>query len=280
MIVKVGAWVQRNISAVFEYCEKQDPAEFIRLQDLHYSKEVMGIYYPFCRTVAKIDQIETVRYWKQEYIVLGVPVRVSSQWFNPPTSNSLELFHKYLTDRQIPFEHSVVLAPNSDHTSKSVKREARGRYKMPAIGNGQNAVVRNILGSLGDEKFTAVDWEQVIADFAGCCAYCSNKGDLVMDHVVPINKKNLGEHRIGNLVPACRSCNAKKGSMDFRAFLSNNPLRIAVIEAHMDKYCYTPLGNSALLLETFSMAHAEVGQLADRYIALIEAILKKDEDIV
>lgn len=41
------------------------------------------------------------------------------------------------------------------------------------------------------------------------CAYCGATQDLTLDHVVP--RVRGGGHEPANLVPACRSCNAKKG---------------------------------------------------------------------
>ena len=53
------------------------------------------------------------------------------------------------------------------------------------------------------------EWERVAARYRGCCAYCGVEDDnLEMDHVVPVAKG--GGHRIGNFVPACRSCNSSK----------------------------------------------------------------------
>lgn len=42
------------------------------------------------------------------------------------------------------------------------------------------------------------------------CFYCSAVGTVELDHVVPIARG--GTHSIGNLVAACRRCNASKGS--------------------------------------------------------------------
>lgn len=42
------------------------------------------------------------------------------------------------------------------------------------------------------------------------CFYCGNVGQIELDHVVPIARG--GSHGIGNLVPACKSCNASKGA--------------------------------------------------------------------
>lgn len=40
------------------------------------------------------------------------------------------------------------------------------------------------------------------------CLYCGSLENITADHVIPINKG--GRHSIGNLVPACLSCNSSK----------------------------------------------------------------------
>lgn len=42
------------------------------------------------------------------------------------------------------------------------------------------------------------------------CVYCGDKKDLTLDHVIP--KSKGGKTSWGNLITACKSCNAKKGS--------------------------------------------------------------------
>ena len=185
--MKIGQIVKRHIQAMFDYCETHDPSEFLRLQDPRFSKETFDIYYPFCKRVSKIAQADLVRYWRDEFSVHGVPVRVTSQWFNPPTSKSLTLFHRYLRERRIPSSEiqDPALKTVEDTQVDAIKRAARGRFKGNAIGNAQNLLVRNILSRLGDEQFDASQWEAVIADFGNSCAYCGAAEDLVMDHVVP-----------------------------------------------------------------------------------------------
>lgn len=52
------------------------------------------------------------------------------------------------------------------------------------------------------------DWERTVRLFNRRCAYCGATGDLHMDHVVPLSRG--GTHTIGNVVPACPSCNLSK----------------------------------------------------------------------
>ena len=129
--MKIGKLVQNSISAIFDYCEKQDPDEFVRLQDPHYSKETFDVNYPFCRPVDQIGQTDRVRYWRREFIVNGMPVRVTSQWFNPPTSKSLPLFRSYLAQREIAITLSAnEVSPDDEKPDASV-RAARGRGVTP-----------------------------------------------------------------------------------------------------------------------------------------------------
>lgn len=44
--------------------------------------------------------------------------------------------------------------------------------------------------------------------YASPCIYCGSTSRIEADHVIPIARG--GRHSIGNLAPACRSCNAAK----------------------------------------------------------------------
>lgn len=273
--MKIGQFVKRHVPAIFDYCETSDPSEFARLQDPQYSKETFDINFPFCKPVSKITPAEHVRFYNATYVVHRVPVRVTSQWFNPPTSKSLPLLRQYLAKREIAQD----LSPQKEPTPPAAnERAARGRYKNYAIGNAQNGFVRHLLGRLGDEQFNADQWQTVVSDFDQRCAYCGAKGDLVMEHVIPINRTALGEHRLGNLVPACRSCNATKAEQDYRVFLAQETDRIAAIEAHMAKHDYVPIGENQKLKQIIDLAHQDVRQLADRYAAIIDTLLADEDD--
>lgn len=68
---------------------------------------------------------------------------------------------------------------------------------------------RRILLKAQDHRLvTERDWRRLCARYFNRCAYCAEAKPLTMDHIVPVVRG--GRHSIGNLLPACRSCNARK----------------------------------------------------------------------
>jgi len=58
---------------------------------------------------------------------------------------------------------------------------------------------------------TASEWQQILVAYNFSCAYCERSDvPMTQDHVTPISKG--GHHTKENIVPACRSCNAKKNN--------------------------------------------------------------------
>lgn len=56
---------------------------------------------------------------------------------------------------------------------------------------------------------TASDWLEILETFDHRCAYCLRSGlKLEQEHVTPVSRG--GGHTADNVVPACRSCNARK----------------------------------------------------------------------
>tara|TARA_R110000868_G_C10683026_1_gene747647 strand:+ start:47 stop:814 length:768 start_codon:yes stop_codon:yes gene_type:complete len=58
------------------------------------------------------------------------------------------------------------------------------------------------------------------AQFDGC-AYCGAHGDMHMDHFIPL--ATVGTHALGNLVPACPSCNYSKFDHDAETWYRAQP---------------------------------------------------------
>lgn len=104
------------------------------------------------------------------------------------------------------------------HRSKSKRRKAQQR--------GSTAIL------LSPDQL----WRRWV-EFGHRCAYCGVDGDLHMEHVVPISKG--GEHHLGNIVPACQTCNYSKGKNDARVWYRTQPFfseeRWLCIQTALDK---------------------------------------------
>lgn len=67
--------------------------------------------------------------------------------------------------------------------------------------------------------FCFEDWLSILEVFCHRCAYCLRSDvKLTMDHVQPISKGGL--HVVGNVVPACKSCNSRKNNRPVFVMLS------------------------------------------------------------
>ncbi len=273
--MRIGQFVKHFVPDIIHYCVEKDPHEIEKLQDLEYSRKTFGLSsYPFW---SKSDAIQhSKRFWTDVYIINGEEFRVNSQW----TVKHTEKFKKYLIDKNIATNETLealeieVKKESNEELEKKV--HSRGRYRGNAIGNAQNLLIRNILSNLGDETFSEKDWQETKKYFDNKCAYCGSKEKLVMEHAIPINKTMLGEHRLGNLIPSCHSCNSKKGSMNFEEFLVDQPKKIQKIKHYMSLHGYEPLIQNplsekvSLLLE---QAYLDTADVAKRYIKTIELFL-------
>lgn len=97
--------------------------------------------------------------------------------------------------------------------SKSWRDRYPERYKASQknwrLENAHYWRIRHLQEQSVPSDFTCADWECVLEEFSHACAYCLRQDvKLTMDHVVPISKG--GAHTVGNIVPACKSCNSKK----------------------------------------------------------------------
>lgn len=269
--MKIGKLVKHHVKKIFQHCDTEEHGELERLMDKKYSKKTFGINYPFCTESDLIPKDDSKRYWTDLYLVRGKKVRVSSQWFIEHT----EQFKKYLLNKGLIAQETIdeLAEIDSDaiHTSINSTR-INSRYRGNAIGNAQNLLVRNILSNLGAESFNKEDWDNTKTYFDNKCAYCGSEKELVIEHAVPINKASLGEHRLGNIVPSCKSCNSKKADKDYQTFLKGNEYRIRRIEEYMDSRNYIPLGENEQVAKILEMAYQEVAMVSKRYIEILNEL--------
>jgi 5-methylcytosine-specific restriction endonuclease McrA len=108
-----------------------------------------------------------------------------------PKSTPEENAARYLKER----ERRLAYAKAYQKANPEVPQRAKRRRKALLTGNGVYQV-------------SAKDWERELQRHGHKCAYCGCEGRLTMDHVIPASRG--GTHSIGNLVPACKSCNSSK----------------------------------------------------------------------
>ena len=79
------------------------------------------------------------------------------------------------------------------------------------------------------EKFyiPTAEWNAILDAFSHSCAYCGSTGVLEPDHVIPQSKGGLDS--VGNIVPACRSCNSRKQAKDMRDYVNDECLYEAIM---------------------------------------------------
>jgi HNH endonuclease len=124
----------------------------------------------------------------------------------------------------------------------------------------------------------AKHFKEVRAFFEDRCCYCAAQftsgATAVQDHLIPMNKADLGLHAWGNIVPACQACNAKKQRKDWRDFIIERAgpdaaERHARVKAFLDEYGYKP---SFELREVAEELYEEVGSIA---MTLINVKIKR-----
>lgn len=89
----------------------------------------------------------------------------------------------------------------------SIRYAADPAYRQKVKGKNKLREVQK--RGAGVITLTAYEWQEVLNHFGNSCAYCGTQSErLEIDHYIPLSKG--GTHTQDNVVPACRSCNAKK----------------------------------------------------------------------
>lgn len=104
--------------------------------------------------------------------------------------------------RQNPVVRARMIA-----NAKAWRENNRQRWQQR--NNLASAKRRALLYQAPVNDLTLADWERRVAEFGGRCAYCGRQtAEIQQDHVVPVSRG--GNHTRGNIVPACKPCNARK----------------------------------------------------------------------
>ena len=90
-------------------------------------------------------------------------------------------------------------------------------------------IINTFFNKLGINALTNEEWQDILKKFEYKCAYCGIEfNDRVIptkDHIIPLS---IGGYNIKeNIIPACRSCNAKKHNK----ILDSNNLPISLFRS-------------------------------------------------
>jgi len=100
-------------------------------------------------------------------------------------------------------------------TDRKYKRSRRGQHRRREWVSQNRDRLRMYSRARQAQKrklkadFTVDDWAKTLEAFNNRCAYCgTDKEPLAQDHWIPLARG--GPYTLGNIVPACKSCNSAK----------------------------------------------------------------------
>ncbi len=270
----IGAFVRMHLPQVLGYCQA-NADEFANLQDQTYCLATFRQSYPVL--TPRISDTKPTRYWaaKSSAPFFEAGYWVTSEWVAKHTAHFVTYLARLGIEPMGVNEDFISWAGDYvDGFGTTGSAPGGPRYRATAVGTVQNAMVRHLLGSLGYEAFTELDWTDVkTRGFDGKCAYCGALGITTLDHVIPINRNHLGEHRLGNLAPACGSCNGKKSQANFIEFLGSlyrgdfkhARERVAAIERHAEEHGYVPIEDIDGIAPLMEEARARIKEIAEEF---------------
>ncbi|VVE34649.1 hypothetical protein PTE30175_03737 [Pandoraea terrae] len=133
------------------------------------------------------------------------------------------------------------LPPSLQHRVDTTMAWARRLCKLAPVTHIAQELVRFDMQLMQNAEISGVEYQQgelagyevreyLLEKFGRSCQYCDATGvPLQVEHIHA--KARGGSSRVSNLALACAPCNQKKDSRDIRAFLAQDPTRLARILA-------------------------------------------------
>jgi len=143
---------------------------------------------------------------------------VKQAWY---TNNHEYILAHYATKKLERSEISRRWAKNNPEKRKAADRKRKQSPQGRLYNQVYTGIRRARKKAIEINDFTRGEWLILKDEFAGMCAYCGiEPASLTQDHIIPIKK--MGSHTYENIVPACKSCNSRKGAKDLQDFLPLN----------------------------------------------------------
>lgn len=128
------------------------------------------------------------------------------EWMKRNPEKAREAMRRWRTAH--PEEHNAdTRVDYANHRELRLAQSSAYHKEHPEVGRArvQNYRARKLAA---EGAFTPAEWLVLVEQYGGRCAYCGARDPLEADHRVPLSRG--GTNDISNILPACRSCNAKK----------------------------------------------------------------------
>lgn len=193
----LATWCKECVKA-YDIARRQDPAvsERLRVQGREYRLAHKGEIAAAAKRLRERDA-ENIRAKKRTYYLANRAAIIAKvqQWTIENPERARARRQRYYADHGEKIR-AYVRQWNTENPDRRVAARARRR----AWQQGDPRTV------------TARDLTRLLLHYRGACAYCTTPltAGLHWDHVIPLSRG--GRHAIGNLVPACPSCNYDKAA--------------------------------------------------------------------
>ena len=132
---------------------------------------------------------------------------------------SLKVFDEF---GMIEMVDGVITIPNWGKHQSLDKMEDRKEYMKTYMRDYRTKQKDIALSGNTEAGYGLNGWKGILDYFDNSCAYCGKTDcDLEQEHVIPIN--DGGKFEMGNIIPACRSCNASKQNKSVFDWYVNQP---------------------------------------------------------
>jgi hypothetical protein len=151
---------------------------------------------------------KTRRHARTKYLKDGPTILAKNKAYRD--NNAAKLLAARKEQRLAHLEHERARGRNPKYHPQARARVKAWRNTNRAKLHAQHKRRRARKKDAAVNDFTAAEWREMLDAYGHRCVYCGRKMQrLTQDHLTPLAKG--GNHTKSNIVPACRSCNSKKG---------------------------------------------------------------------
>jgi len=146
---------------------------------------------------------ENAKRWREEYKASGK----HKAWWDSymKTDKYKDYRHKYTqTEKRKAYLNSEEGRKKSKEALRKYYSTAKGKANALRYNHKRRIVGANIVSNV-----TKDEWDSIKKKYRNRCVYCGEEKKLTIDHIIPVSKG--GNHVKENIVPACISCNSRKG---------------------------------------------------------------------